>query len=47
MTKIDGYGDKLTVNGVCIGELSPKEHEKIEKERINLYISNVDLKCSS
>jgi len=33
MTKIDGYGDKLTVNGVCIGELSPKEHEQIEKEK--------------
>ena len=33
MTKIDGYGDKLTVNGVCIGKLSPKEHEQIEKEK--------------
>jgi len=33
MVKIDGYGDKLTVNGVCIGDLSPIEHEKIEKEK--------------
>ncbi len=33
MVKIDGYGDKLTVNGVCIGDLSPKEHENIEKEK--------------
>ena len=33
MVKIEGYGDKLTVNGVCIGELSPQEHEKIELER--------------
>ena len=33
MVKIEGYGDKLTVNGICIGELSPSEHEKIEKEK--------------
>ena len=33
MTNIKGYGDKLTVNDVCIGDLSPKEHEKIEKEK--------------
>lgn len=33
MVKIDGYGDKLTINGVCIGDLSPAEHEKIEKEK--------------
>ena len=33
MTNIKGYGDKLTVNGVCIGDLSPKEHEQIEKEK--------------
>ena len=30
MTKITGYGDNLTVNGVCIGDLSPKDHEDIE-----------------
>ena len=33
MTNIKGYGDQLTVNGVCIGDLSPSEHEKIEKEK--------------
>jgi ornithine--oxo-acid transaminase len=33
MTTIKGYGDQLTVNGVCIGDLSPSEHEKIEKEK--------------
>ena len=33
MTKINGYGDKLTVNGVAIGDLSPSEHEKIELEK--------------
>lgn len=32
MTKITGYGDKLTVNGICIGDLSPKDHENIEKK---------------
>ena len=30
---ISGYGDSLTVNGICIGELSPDEHEAIEKEK--------------
>ena len=30
---INGYGDNLTVNGIRIGDLSPFEHEKIEKER--------------
>ena len=30
---ITGYGDDLTINGVRIGDLSPKEHEKIEKEK--------------
>ena len=30
---INGYGDSLTVNGICIGELSPDEHESIEKEK--------------
>ena len=33
MTKIDGYGDSLTVNGIAIGDLSPIEHEKIELEK--------------
>jgi len=33
MTKINGYGDNLTVNGVTIGDLSPSEHEKIELEK--------------
>ena len=29
---ISGYGDDLTVNGVRIGDLTPSEHESIEKE---------------
>ena len=33
MTKINGYGDKLTVNGIAIGDLSPSEHKKIELEK--------------
>ena len=33
MTDIKGYGDKLTVNGVCIGKLSPADHQKIELEK--------------
>jgi len=33
MTNIHGYGDDLTVNNVRIGDLSPSEHEKIEKEK--------------
>jgi len=33
MVAIEGYGDNLTVNGVSIGDLSPSEHEKIEKEK--------------
>lgn len=31
--KISGYGDNLTVNGIRIGDLTPSEHEAIEKER--------------
>ncbi len=31
--KIDGYGDDLTINGVRIGDLSPQEHEQIDKEK--------------
>ena len=30
---IKGYGDDLTINGVRIGDLTPHEHEKIEKEK--------------
>ena len=29
---ISGYGDDLSVNGIRIGDLTPAEHEKIEKE---------------
>ena len=29
---ITGYGDDLTVNGVRIGDLTPEEHESIEKD---------------
>ncbi len=31
--KIKGYGDELTVNNIRIGDLSPQEHENIEKEK--------------
>jgi|TARA_B110000914_G_C15521334_1_gene477189 ornithine--oxo-acid transaminase len=30
---IDGYGDDLSVDGIRIGDLTPHEHEKIEKEK--------------
>ena len=30
---ISGYGDDLTVNGVRIGDLTPKQHEAIELEK--------------
>ena len=30
---IDGYGDELSVNGIKIGDLTPHEHESIEKEK--------------
>ena len=33
MTTISGYGDDLTINGTRIGDLSPKEHENIEKKK--------------
>ena len=33
MTTISGYGDNLTINGTRIGDLSPKEHENIEKKK--------------
>ncbi len=32
-TVITGYGDDLTVNGIRIGDLSPADHEAIEKEK--------------
>ena len=37
---INGYGDNLTVFGTRIGDLSPDEHEKIEKK---LSIMGADL----
>ena len=33
VVQIDGYGDNLTVNGVRIGDLTPDEHESIEKNK--------------
>ena len=30
---ISGYGDDLSVNGIRIGDLTPKEHEEIEKSK--------------
>ena len=33
MLNIHGYGDDLTINNIKIGDLSPKEHEKIEKTK--------------
>ena len=30
---IDGFGDNLSVDGVRIGDLTPRDHEKIEKEK--------------
>ena len=32
--QISGYGDNLTVNGIRIGDLTPKEHEEIEKSNL-------------
>ena len=32
IVNISGYGDDLTVNGNRIGDLSPQEHEDIEKK---------------
>ena len=29
--KINGYGDDLTINDIRLGDLTPYEHEKIEK----------------
>ena len=31
--KIAGYGDDLTINDIRIGDLSPSDHENIEKEK--------------
>ena len=33
VVQINGYGDDLTVNGVRIGDLTPDEHESIEKNK--------------
>ena len=30
---INGFGDDLSINGVRIGDLTPDDHEKIEKEK--------------
>ena len=30
---INGFGDNLSINGVRIGDLTPDDHEKIEKEK--------------
>ena len=30
---IHGYGDNLTINDIRLGDLSPSDHEKIEKEK--------------
>ena len=30
---ISGYGDDLSVNGIRIGDLTPNDHEQIEKEK--------------
>tara|TARA_B100000131_G_scaffold2151_1_gene2251 strand:+ start:6555 stop:7883 length:1329 start_codon:yes stop_codon:yes gene_type:complete len=30
---VHGYGDDLTINGIRIGDLTPKEHEDIEKSK--------------
>ena len=31
--KITGYGDDLTIDNIRLGDLSPAEHESIEKEK--------------
>ena len=31
--KIIGYGDNLTIDNVRLGDLSPSDHENIEKEK--------------
>ena len=31
--KITGYGDDLTINEMRLGDLSPQDHENIEKEK--------------
>ena len=36
---IDGFGDDLSVDGVRIGDLTPHDHEKIEKEKIDYNFS--------
>ena len=31
---IHGYGDDLTINNSRLGDLSPAEHEKIDKDKV-------------
>ncbi len=40
--KIEGYGDDLTINGVRIGDLSPKEHDKIDLEKGGRHYSPLE-----
>ena len=39
---IDGFGDELTVNGVRIGDLTPHDHENIEKQKGGQNYSPLD-----
>ena len=36
---ITGYGDDLTIDGVRLGDLSPSDHENIEKIKADRIIS--------
>ena len=40
---INGFGDDLSINGVRIGDLTPDDHEKIEKESARGLRSNCAL----
>ena len=38
---INGYGDNLTINNIKIGDLSPEDHENIEKkQRMSILSTN-------
>ena len=39
---IDGFGDELTVNGVRIGDLTPHDHENIERQKGGQNYSPLD-----
>ena len=39
---INGFGDDLTVNGIRIGDLTPNEHEAIEKQKGGQNYSPLD-----